>query len=130
MPTSEQVSRVSELIRLLNEATEKGNLQWETTQDEDEFRALLRTALVKIRRNRDWPRGTEVLPISGEFASVESYTIEIFDASNRLIDLLLPTTSAESMQLKEFFWKIRRSALHVDQFYGALLNELKGKAGQ
>ena len=127
MPTSEQVSRLSEVIQLLNEATDKGNLHWEITVEEEEFRAVLRTALVKIRRS--WSSESR-FSISGQLTSIETFTIEILDATNRLIDLLLPTTPEEIEQLKELFWKVRRSALHVDQFYGAFLNELKGKAGQ
>jgi hypothetical protein len=135
MPTSEKVSRLTELIQLLNKATDRGGLQWEATLDENEFRAFLTTGLVKIMKmGDDYLISSRSVfgssPPALETPQTERYAVQILDSTNRVIDFLVPSTPEENEPLKELFWKVRRSALQVDQLYGNLLTELRSRAGQ
>ena len=127
MPTAEKASRLMELIHLLDQATDRGTLPWEGTSDEDEFRALLKTGLVKIRKTNDFlrePSANLAIPVE------EKCTVRILDSFNREIEFLVPSTPEEAEQLRELFCKARRSVLEIDRLYGAFLKELKSRAGQ
>lgn len=126
MPTSEKISRLMEFIRLLNEATDRNGIRWEPTLDEEEFRAILHAGMVKILKKGENIPGIIGNPLFGE----EKFILQILDASNRVIDFLIPGSPEEAEQLKELFWKARRSALGVDQLYGDLLKELQSRAGK
>jgi hypothetical protein len=124
MPPTNSSNRLPELVRLLNEATERDRLVWEGTPDEDEFRAVLSTGMIRLARHEN-KMFVGTLPPEGPFGK---YSLTVLDQRNQVIERLIPKDADELEMLGQLFGKVRRRVLNLDMSYESLLNELRRRA--
>jgi hypothetical protein len=97
MPTPPSPT-IDDLLPLLTAATDKNNLQWSKTADEDSFRAELGTWMVRL----------DMVPASSRFV------LSLLDQDGTLLDQFQPSGEGQRIAFEALFKKARTQALKLD----------------
>ncbi len=130
MPIESDSNKLNELIDLLSEAMDANRVEWEETPDENEFRTVLNTGMIRLRHHIPI-----YAPISGQayFSQPmipESYSLTIMDKKNQMIDELRSEGKEQNARMASLWKKVRRIILDLDPSYNSLLGELRQLAGK
>ena len=110
MAPTNTADRFPELLRLLDEATDRGRLVWEATPEDNEYRAVLGTGMVRLTCH-----GNPSCP----------YSLTVLDRWNQVIGQLIPEGKGERDRLQALFGKACRQAPGLDTAFEAVLDELR-----
>lgn len=113
MPTQSSPN-LADLLRMLNAATDRNALQWNTTAEENSFRADTHTGLVRVSRNPSEPL----------------YTLSLIDQGGIVMDEFRPSGEDEIAALDILYKKARVKALNLDWKLKGLYDYLKTLAGE
>ena len=113
MPTKTHPN-LDDLLRVLTAATERSKLHWQTTADEDAFRAEFGFGMVRIEQNRTSSR----------------YLLTLLDQEGTIVDEYRPSGEGEVIALDVLYKKVRRQALDLDSKLSDLYGHLKQLAGE
>ncbi len=103
-----------ELLRVVNVATDRKALRWNTTADEDSFRAVFDMGMVRISMVPESP----------------CYLLVLLDRDGTLLDQFRPSGDSEVGDIAALFEKARRQALDVDGKLHRVFIHLKTLAGE
>jgi hypothetical protein len=105
---------LNDLLRVLNAATDKKTLHWNTTAEEDTFRAQLDRGMVRI----------------SQVSAPSRYKLSLLDQDGILLDEYQPTGQVELMAIEALYKKARRQALDLDGRLKSVYDRLKNLAGE
>jgi hypothetical protein len=105
---------LDELLRVLKAATERNTVQWQTTAEEDTFRAQLGSGMVRISKT---PNGSRCV-------------LSLLDENGTLLDEYQPSGEGELIALGDLYKTARRRALNLDWKLRSLYDQLKALAGE
>ena len=130
--------KVWSLGHALLEKTISGSIRWAETAEEDSFRAILNTGLVRIERYED-PRdrlGTNITPshqglpfrLPSSYKTFEGfiYCLVVLDDRNKELARYIPDIEAHAVGLRNLWELAKRGAQNSEQKIDDILNELAG----
>jgi hypothetical protein len=113
MPTQASPSLI-DLLRVLNDATDKSRLNWNKTADENSFRAEFGLAMVRIWKSDDSSR----------------YNLALIDRDGTTLDEFQPREESDLTEIDGLYRKARRQALDLDQKLKSVYDWLKRLADE
>ncbi len=112
-------------LELLEIATERGQLQWESTPDDAEFRAPIGVGHVWFARYPEMPPG-----VFSPDATPGRFTITLKSNDNTVLKRFYAVEAKEVIDAAHFFDVVRRKVQRLDHSYDIMLNDLRQKANQ
>jgi len=112
MPTQSSPN-LDDLLRVLNAATDKDTLNWETTAEEDTFRAQAGFGMVRISK------------AVGTMSDDSRYVLSLLDQEGALLDEYQPSGEGTLAATEALYKKVRRKALNLDSKLKAIYDHLK-----
>jgi hypothetical protein len=113
MPTQSPPS-LDELLRVIKAATDRNAVQWQTTAEEDTFRAQFGFGMVRISKTPDGAR----------------YVLSLLDQNGTLLDEHPSSGEGEFIALGELYKTARRRALDLDWKLQSFYEQIKALAGE
>src|SRR4051812_2158424 len=87
------------LLQVLNAATDKDKVRWNTTAEEDTFRAETDFGMVRLARS----------------PSASRYALSLIDQEGTLLDEFQPSGEGEVIATENLYKKVRNKALNLDR---------------
>lgn len=125
--------QLAKLTEYLFSSTSHGKIKWLPTADENSFRAVLKTAIVRVEKFRpsERPFGVATSALAGMLPDPVVFAVVVVDDKNRTISRYIPDEkSGQTAMVRELWDLARSSALGVDEKINDLLHELQGLATQ
>ena len=114
--------KLRKLVSDLLAGTNKGTIKWTETADEQAFRAVLHTGLVRVQRiYAEAFQGNPSYPIEGF-----EYALVALDEQNKELARYVAKDQAEAKDLRELWQRASNSARNAEQKIDSLLKELEG----
>jgi hypothetical protein len=128
-----------ELTNRLFVGTAQGTIKWSETAEEESFRAILNTGLVRVERTRAYqqPRNTTAVPTPdlqdvnltriAQAVDGFEYSLLVLDDRNKEIGRYVPDRPEHAMTLRNLWELASRSARNADQKIDFLLQEVENR---
>ncbi len=113
MPAQTPLS-LDDLLQVLNKATERDTLHWQSTADQDVFRAETGLGMVRVAK----------VPYSS------SCVLSLVDDEGTLLEEFRPSGEGTQLALEALYKRARQQALNLDRKLKGLFDELKHLAGE
>lgn len=129
-------NKLYELVNRLFVGTSQGDIKWSETADEDSFRAILNTGLVRVERTPARQNGTEaktgpnmVFQEPGSPFPVGNfeYVLLVLDDKNKEIARYFPDRLERGMTLRNLWELACNSARNAEQKIDGLLEEVESR---
>ncbi|HKI37959.1 MAG TPA: hypothetical protein VKA46_39255 [Gemmataceae bacterium] len=123
MATANNPNTFRGFLELLETATRRDQLYWESTPDDTEFRAPISGGHVWFARYPEVPPG-----VFSPDATPGRFTITLVGFDNKVLERFYALNPEDVIEAARFFGVVRRKVQNLDHSYDTMLNDLGQKA--
>jgi hypothetical protein len=125
MSTVNNPTTFREIRDLLEIATHRNELSWQSTPDDEVYRAPIRGGYVWFARFPEVPPG-----VFSPDATPGRFTITLMDDNDKVLERYYALAPVDVVEAARLFGEVRRKVKGLAQFYDNMLNDLRRKANQ